>query len=42
MIQGRHSPETYIGVLHKVLGTFPIKDMRIFQGTKEMHQHKML
>ena len=26
------SIDVYIGTLHKIRGTFPIKDMRIFQG----------
>ena len=32
VIDDRISIDVYIGTLHKIRGTFPIKDMRIFQG----------
>lgn len=33
VVQGRQSSKIYIGALHKVVGTFPLKDTRLFQGS---------
>ena len=32
VIQSRLSEEIYVGVLHKVVGTFALSNMRLFQG----------